>query len=302
MSFVNKLRTGQPTLSCEFLPPRNSGEWSTLYQTMGRIARLSPDFVSVTYGAGGSTREKTVDLVARIEKELEVEAVAHLTCVGHSVAEIEQILATLKGHNVHAIMALRGDAPKGADRFEAHSEGFAHACDLISLARRDLDLTIGCAFYPEKHLEAESLDSDIFYLKMKQDCGADFAASQIFFDNESFFKFRDLASKAGITMPLVAGILPATSRGQVRRISSMCGTIIPPKLQNILDLYGEGDSIKDAGIAFASEQCAELLDNGAAGIHLYTFNLSNSSVKVITALRALGHFPIPADASSAAAD
>jgi methylenetetrahydrofolate reductase (NADPH) len=299
MSFIQKLRNGEPTLSCEFFPPKNSGEWSTLYQTMGRIARLGPDFVSVTYGAGGSTREKTVDLVRRIEGELGIEAVAHLTCVGHSKSEIEQILKSLKANNVNAIMALRGDPPKGALKFEAHKEGFSHACDLISFANQDPDLTIGCAFYPEKHPEALSLDSDIKYLKLKQDCGADFAASQIFFDNDSFYRFRDQAQKAGVTLPLVAGILPATSRSQVSRIGTMCGTIIPSKLQAIVDNASEGDSIKDAGVEFAVEQCIDLLANGVVGIHLYTFNLSNSSVKVISALRSKGFFPLSESDSAA---
>jgi methylenetetrahydrofolate reductase (NADPH) len=291
MAFIDKLRLGDPTLSCEFFPPKNSGEWSTLYQTMGRIARLEPDFVSVTYGAGGSTREKTVDLVRRIEKELGIEAVAHLTCVGHSSSELAQILDALKSNGVHGLMALRGDAPRGGGGFEPHPEGFAHASDLIGFADRDPDLCIGCAFHPEKHPEADSLESDIGFLKLKQDSGADFAVSQLFFDNDSYYRYRDLAVAAGVTLPLVAGILPVTSRSQVDRISAMNGTSIPAALAEILGAAGE--DARDPGIEYALKQCADLLDHGAAGIHLYTFNLSNSSVQVINRLRKAGFFPRP---------
>lgn len=295
MAFIDKLRAGVPTLSCEFFPPKSSGEWSTLYQTMGRIARLQPDFVSVTYGAGGSTREKTVELVRRIEKELGIEAVAHLTCVGHSRNEIAAILAGLKANGVHGLMALRGDAPKGATQFEPHPEGFAHATDLISFANLDPDVCIGCAYYPEKHAEAESLDSDIAYLKMKQDAGADFAASQIFFDNGAYFRYRDMAQEKGISLPLLAGILPVTSRSQVERTASMCGTSIPRDLEEIIRLPDE--EIRDAGIEYAVKQSIELLANGVAGIHLYTFNLSNSSVPVINRLRKAGYFPRSVESS-----
>ncbi len=301
MTFLDKLRSNAPTLSCEFFPPKNSGEWSTLYQTMGRMARLQPDFVSVTYGAGGSTREKTVDLVHRIEKELGIEAVAHLTCVGHSEAELTKILGSLKRNGVHSIMALRGDAPKGAERFEAHPEGYHHASDLIELARPDSSLAIGCAYYPEKHLEADSLESDIRYLKVKQDAGADFAVSQIFFDNDSFYNYRDLAARSGVTLPLIAGILPATSRGQVERIVGMSGAKVPVKLQDVLRAAGPEDSLKEQGIEFAIQQSIDLLENGVSGIHLYTFNLSNSSVKIFDALRKRGYFPLAAPEAAAQA-
>jgi methylenetetrahydrofolate reductase (NADPH) len=289
MAFIDKLRRGEPTLSCEFFPPKNSEGWSTLYQTMGRIARLGPDFVSVTYGAGGSTREKTIDLVSRIEGELGIEAVAHLTCVGHSKAEVEHILATLKQSGIHAVMALRGDPPRGEESFTPHPDGYSHACDLISLAAREEDLCIGCAFYPEKHIEAESLESDIDYLKGKQDCGADFAVSQIFFDNAGFYRFRDQAHARGVNLPLIADILPITSRSQVNRIATMCGTVVPDDLRNLME-QSDGDDLREKGLDFAITQCADLLKNDVAGIHLCTFNMSNSSVKIIEALRKIGYF------------
>jgi methylenetetrahydrofolate reductase (NADPH) len=293
MAFIDKLLSGDPTLSCEFFPPGNSGEWSTLYQTMGRIARLRPDFVSVTYGAGGSTREKTVDLVRRIERELGIEAVAHLTCVGHSANELEQILAGLRENGVHGLMALRGDAPKGTGRFQPHPEGFGHASDLIAMASRLGGIRIGCAWYPEKHAEADSLESDVAFLKLKQDSGAQFAVSQVFFDNDSYYRCRDLAGRMGVTMPLIAGILPVTSRSQVDRIAAMCSTAIPRELKEMLD--SAGDDVKEQGIEFAVKQSTDLLNNGVGGIHLYTFNLSNSSVSVINRLRKSGFFPQAAE-------
>ncbi len=292
MAFLDKLLAGSTTLSCEFFPPKNPDQWSTLYQSMGRMARLGPDFFSVTYGAGGSTREKTVDLVHRIEKELGIEAVAHLTCVGHTKEELTAILALLKKHGVHSIMALRGDAPTGSETFEAHPDGFAHACDLISLAHSDPNLKIGCAFYPDKHLEARTLLDDIDYLKLKQDCGANFAVSQVFFDNDSYYRYRDLASARGINLPLIAGILPATSKSQVTRIAAMCGAIIPGGLRRIIDTSVD-DNIRDTGIDYAVQQSGDLLRNGVAGIHLYTFNLATSSVKVIKDLRGMGYFSLP---------
>jgi methylenetetrahydrofolate reductase (NADPH) len=289
MTFIDKLRASVPTLSCEFFPPKNFDGWSTLYQTMGRIARLAPDFFSVTYGAGGSTREKTLNLVERIESELGIEAVAHLTCVGHSVAELHQILGALRASGVHSIMALRGDPPQDTDRFSPHPSGFSHAYELITIARADPDLRIGCAFYPEKHSETSTLADDIRYLKIKQDAGADFAVSQVCFDNEAFLRFRDLARAEGVTLPLIAGILPVGSRKQLDRITSMCAASVPKSMRDLIEA-APGDDLRDEGIAYATSQRAELIENGIDGIHLYTFNQSNASVRVMENLRQRGLF------------
>jgi len=237
MTFCDKLTAGVPTLSYEFSPPQNPAGWATLYSTLGEISRHSPDFVSVTYGAGGSNRQKTVDLVSRIERELDIESVPHLTCVGHSQSEIREILTTLQSAGIHHLMALRGDAPQHDPQYRPHPDGFVHASDLIQFAKANYDFHIGCAFYPEKHPDAPHLDDDIHWLKHKQDCGAEFATSQLFFDNDIFFQFRDKAVNAGITFPLVAGILPVTSRSQLQRISELSGQDIPKKL---LDFLGEG--------------------------------------------------------------
>jgi len=255
------------------------------------MPKLAPDFVSVTYGAGGSTRERTIDLVSRVQRELDIETVPHLTCVGHSKAELEEILKLLKSSGIRTIMALRGDAPKGQSTFVAHPDGFLYASDLIKLIYDEHDFQIGCAFYPEKHPEAISLESDIEALKRKQDNGASFATSQLFFDNDVFYRFRDKAVAAGVTIPFVVGLLPVTSlpqlspNGFIRR----CGADIPSKLT---DCLGQGDAaaITSRGIDYAIAQSMDLLNHGAAGLHFYTMNRSAASAKVTTALRAQGYF------------
>ena len=291
MSFCDKLTAGVPTLSYEFSPPKNPAGWATLYSTLGEITRQAPDFVSVTYGAGGSNREKTVDLVSRIERELDIESVPHLTCVGHSKAEIRDILTTLQGAGIHHLMALRGDAPQNDAQYTPHPDGFAHASDLIEFAKANFDFHIGCAFYPEKHPDAEHIDHDIEWLRFKQECGAEFATSQLFFDNDLFYAFRDKAVQAGITFPLVAGILPVTSLSQLKRIGELSGQDIPKKL---LDFLGEGTEkeITDRGIEYATRQCRDLLEQGVAGLHLYTFNRALSAVRITKTLRAEGYFPV----------
>lgn len=291
MTFCDKLEAGVPTLSYEFSPPKNPAGWATLYSTLGEIARYAPDFVSVTYGAGGSNRQKTVDLVSRIERELDIESVPHLTCVGHSRAEIQEILTTLQAAGIRHLMALRGDAPQEDTGYRPHPEGFAHASDLIEYARASFHFHVGCAFYPEKHPDAAHLDEDIHWLRFKQDCGAAFATSQLFFDNDVFYQFRDKAEKAGVTFPLIAGILPVTSLGQLQRIGELSGQDIPKKLT---DFLGEGTEkeILERGVEYATIQCRDLVQNGVSGIHLYTFNRAVSSVRITKTLRSEGYFPV----------
>lgn len=292
MAFMDKLRDGTPTLSFEFFPPKNPDGWGTLYQTLGSISRRSPDYVTVTYGAGGSTRQKTVDLVSRIQDELGIETMAHLTCVGHSQAELGDILASLQAAGVRSIMALRGDPPHGETTFTPHPDGFAYASELIAFITQKFDFQIGCSFYPEKHLEAPTLEHDINVLKLKQDNGADFAVSQIFFDNDTFYKFRDLTAAAGVTLPLVAGILPVTSLDQLAEggICRRAGTLVPDALRAFLGT-GTKTEIVERGVEYAARQCRDLLNNGVAGVHFYTLNRSLSSLRVTELLRADGFFP-----------
>jgi methylenetetrahydrofolate reductase (NADPH) len=291
MPFIDKLRQGQPTLSYELFPPKNPAGWGTLYATLGEISRLSPDYISVTYGAGGSTRAKTVDLVARIQGELGIESMAHLTCVGHSKAEIADILGTLAASGIRNVLALRGDPPKGDKTFKPHPDGFAHASDLVGFVKGGFGFNIGCAFYPEKHMEAVSLEADLGYLKLKQDNGAQVAISQLFFDNDNFYRFRDKAHKAGVTIPLVAGIMPVVDVGQLTRFKELSGCVIPEKLVRFLEGCKPEDAVQ-RGVDFATGQCEDLLKNGIGGIHLYSLNKSHSSSRITENLRKLGHFPV----------
>jgi methylenetetrahydrofolate reductase (NADPH) len=287
MPLLENLRR-RPTLSYEFFPPKNPSGWGSLYATLAEAARQEPDFVSVTYGAGGSTRSKTVDLVGRIQSELGIEAMAHLTCVGHSREELRGILEQLWNAGIRDVLALRGDAPKGDASFRPHPEGFAHGSDLVKFIKDNFDFTVGCAFYPEKHVEARTLEEDMATLKIKQDNGADFAVSQLFFDNANFFRFRDKAAAMGITLPLVAGVLPVLDINQLPRFRELSGCVIPDSLPAFL---GEGPDVWERGVEFATAQCIELLENGVAGLHLYCLNKHPSVVKITENLRARGFFP-----------
>ncbi len=299
MTILAKLDNGTPTLSYELFPPKNTGGWATLYATMAEISKLSPDYISVTYGAGGSTRSKTIDLVSRIQDELGVETMAHLTCVGHSKAELRDILQTLADSGIRNVLALRGDPPKGDKTFKPHPDGFAHASDLIKFIRAEFALQIGCAFYPEKHMEASDPDTDIDYLKLKQDNGARFTISQMFFDNENFYRFRDKCAAKGVTMPLVAGIMPVLSLGQLARFKELSGCLIPDSMVAFLGA-GKPEEVTQRGVEFATAQCLDLLKNGIAGIHLYSLNQSHSSARITENLRKLGHFQVTPEPAKAA--
>jgi methylenetetrahydrofolate reductase (NADPH) len=273
MPFIDKLLTGVPTLSYEVFPPKNPSEWSALYDTLGHISKLSPDFISVTYRGGVSTRTRTVELVGRIERELEIETAAHLTCITHTEVELREILTELQNIGIRSIIALRGDRPK-----KYVPSGLEHAVDLIKIAKSGFDFNIACAFYPEKHPDAATIEDDIFYLKMKQDAGATYAISQFFFDNETFYRFRELAVASGVTIPLIAGIMPVSNLSQLRRFKELSGTDIPATL---LDCLGEDDgSVAERGVEFGVRQCQDLLSNGVAGIHLYTLNKSGSTRQI----------------------
>ncbi len=291
MTLIEKLRAGTPTLSFELFPPKNPAGWGTLYSTLGEISKLASDYISVTYGAGGTTRQKTVELVARIQGELGIESMAHLTCVGHSRDEIGDILSSLEKSGIQNVLALRGDPPKGDSRFKPHPDGFGHASDLISFIRQNSNLQIGCAFYPEKHMEAASLDQDLAFLKLKQDQGAQFAISQLFFDNENFYRFRDKAAGLGIHLPLVAGIMPVLEVKQLDRFKELSGCVIPPRLVEFLNNGSEADVV-NRGVEFATMQCEDLLKNGIAGIHFYSLNRAHSSARITENLRARGYFSV----------
>ncbi len=290
MIFFDKLQTRTPTISFEFFPPKTPEGWAKLYATISETARLNVDFVSVTYGAGGSTRENTVDLVASLQNNLAIHAMAHLTCLGHSQVDLAKLLDRLLAKNVPAIMALRGDPPQGEATFRPHPYGFAHASDLIGFIKDGWPaFKIGCAAYPEGHPESfaagerHTPDRDIAFLKLKQDNGADFAVTQLFFDNAVYEAFVTKARAAGVTIPLLPGIMPMSSAKQIERFISLSGCSIPETLRQA----AAAEDVAEAGFQFALNQCRDLLTRGAPGIHLYTLNQSALSGRLLAALRDL---------------
>jgi methylenetetrahydrofolate reductase (NADPH) len=287
MNATQKLAAHLPTLSCEYFPPRNPAGWSALYATLATAHEIGLDFVSVTYGAGGSTRQKTLSLVERIQNELNIDTMAHLTCAGHSRDELSNILTELQATGIPAVMALRGDPPRGSQDFVPHQDGFHHGSDLIAFIERHFNFKIGCACYPEGHPESANVQQDITYLKLKQDSGADFAVTQLFFDNDYFFRFRDAARRAGVTIPIIAGLMPVTSVSQFERFKSLSGCTIPGRLVTYLQVDNTEEVVK-RGIEYGLAQSEELLEGGVDGIHLYTLNKSHSSAAIIAALRANG--------------
>lgn len=292
MTIRELLATRTPTLSYELFPPRTPAAEETLAQTMDMLAATKPDFMSITYGASGSTRSTSREVVHRLAVAHTIPPLAHLTCVDQSRAELIAVIESYLADGVRDFLALRGDPPKGDAAFRPHPDGFAHASDLIAFIKKDFGFTVGCAFYPEKHVEAPSPEADMQALKLKQDNGADFAVSQLFFDNANFLRFREKAVAMGITLPLVAGIMPVLDLKQLPRFEELSGCVIPADLPVFL---AQGDVIA-RGIEYATRQCDELLRNGIAGLHLYCLNKHASVTRITENLRALGHFPAPVTA------
>ncbi|ATX81136.1 5,10-methylenetetrahydrofolate reductase (NAD(P)) [Mariprofundus ferrinatatus] len=277
----------KPLFSCEFFPPKTDKGEENLWNCLRELQAVNPAYVSVTYGAGGTTQDRTKGIVTRIKDETGLSPVAHLTCVGATKEQLGELLADYQAAGIQNILALRGDAPEGMDRFEAVAGGFSHATDLIAFLREQGDFSIACATYPEGHPESKGgVRDDIRYLKMKQDNGADCAITQYFFDNEAFFRFRDSCDAAGITMPIIPGIMPIGNFDQIVRFSSMCGATIPAWLHEQMSPISDNpDAVAGLGIELAVKQCAELLENGAPGLHIYTLNKSAASIAIHERIR-----------------
>ena len=262
---------GRTVFSCEIFPPKKTSPVDTIYKTLDGLKDIQFDFISVTYGAGGSSvvNQTTQEIVSIIQNQYHIPAMAHLTCVAAGKAEADAILAQLKKDGVENILALRGDVnpdyPPKTD--------FTHASDLVTYIREHGDFGISAACYPEGHLESPDLVSDILNLKKKVDAGAQHLVSQLFFDNEDFFRFLERCRLAGITVPIEAGIMPVTSKSSIQRMVSLCGASIPRKLARILARYGDHpQALREAGIAYAIDQISDLIAGGVDGIHLYTMN------------------------------
>jgi methylenetetrahydrofolate reductase (NADH) len=286
MRIEELFRRGRPVVSFEFFPPKSPEAEKRLVEAIEKLRPLEPAFVSVTYGAGGSTREKTVELVGRIRRQWSIEAMAHLTCVGATTAELEAVLGRLAGQGVENVLALRGDPPKGETAFTATAGGLRFASELAALVARNGRFCVGGACYPEGHVECRDLAVGVRHLKQKVDAGAKFLITQLFFEPKVYFDFVALARGAGITVPIVPGIMPVTNVEQLERFTSMCGGSIPPELKIRLErVRDDPQVVMNVGIDHATAQCAELLRGGAPGIHFYTLNQSPSARAVFENLR-----------------
>jgi methylenetetrahydrofolate reductase (NADPH) len=275
-----------PVFSFEFFPPKTELGERNLEAALEELRTLNPAFVSVTYGAGGSTREKTIEIVKRIREHHGLEAMAHFTCVGAAVPELHATLAEMEGAGIHNVLALRGDPPAGQEVWSKTDGGLEYASELVELIADGYPFAIGAACFPETHIHAESAEADLEHLAEKVAAGVDFLITNLFFDNDSYFDFLARARAAGIMVPIIPGIMPITRPGQVERMAEMSGASIPEGLRRELEARGEdGESVLDFGVAFATLQCAELLAAGAPGIHFYTLNRSPATRAILGALR-----------------
>lgn len=266
-----------PTFSIEFFPPKTEKGDESLFQEIAALKALHPAFCSVTYGAGGSTRARTVDLVDRIHRECGLEVMCHLTVVGQSKAEVRSVLTRLKEMKIENIIALGGDPPLGVEEWRPHPDGFHHSIELVQEALSHDWFSIAVAGFPEVHPRAESREADLEYLKRKVDAGADVVITQLFFDNEDFYRYAEDLGKRGVRVPIVPGLLPILSAAQVRRFVSLCGSKIPRELERRLaQVENDGEGAAQLGIDYAARQCQGLLAFGAPGIHFYSLNKSRS--------------------------
>lgn len=286
MRIVDRLSSGFPVFSFEFFPPKTPEGHAKLWETLQDLRSVQPTFVSVTWGAGGSTRAHTVELTRRIKAELGIEAMAHLTCTGASAGDLGEVLDSLDEARVHNVLALRGDPPKGADRFERPAGGFGFANELVEYVKKRDRFCVGAACYPEGHVESSSRYEDLHNLKRKVDAGAEFLITQLFFDNRVYFDFVDRARAAGINVPIIPGLMPITNVDQIRRFTQMCGATIPgPLLEALEKRRSEPERVQELGVAHATIQALGLIQGGAPGVHFYTLNKSTASREIMTALR-----------------
>ena len=281
------LEDTHPCFSFEFFPPKTSEGEANLRTALEELKKDEPAFVSVTYGAGGSTRGRTISIVKWIKQELGIEAMAHFTCVGATVEQLQQTLDEIRDAGIDNVLALRGDPPQGESEWTKTEGGLEYSTQLIDLIRGGYEFSVGAACFPEVHLDAESPESDLRFAREKQDAGASFLITQLFFDNRYYFDFVERAREAGITVPIIPGIMPVTNYGQIKRMSEMCGATFPEKYEAELEARRDDpDATADLGVAYATLQCADLLSRGAPGIHFYTLNRSPATRAILAALRA----------------
>jgi methylenetetrahydrofolate reductase (NADPH) len=287
MRIADLLERQRPVFSFEFFPPKTDEGHQTLRNTLEILKDDQPNFVSVTYGAGGTTRNTTVEITKTIKRDFGIEAMAHLSCVGEPRKRLEEILEEIQSSGIQNVLALRGDPPRGETTWTPYPGGLSYSVELIRLIKDNFDFCVGAAGFPEVHLDAPDRASDLGYAKAKIDAGADFLITQLFFDNEAYFDYVEDARGVGIEVPIVPGIMPITNYGQIHRFTDMCGATIPEDLER--QLTGRADdpeAVAELGVAYATLQCSDLLARGAPGIHFYTLNRSPATRAILAALRA----------------
>jgi methylenetetrahydrofolate reductase (NADPH) len=287
MRIAQILEQQRPVFSFEFFPPKTDEGRQTLSATLEVLRDDAPDYVSMTYGAGGATRNSTVELTRWIQQDLGIEAMAHLSCVGEPTERLVEILEEVQAAGVDNVLALRGDPPRGETEWRPHPGGLHYSVELIRLIRERFDFCVGAACFPEVHPDAPDRESDLGYACAKQEAGAGFLITQLFFDNELYFEFVEDARAAGVSVPIVPGIMPITNYGQIKRFTEMCGASIPEELERELNgRAGDPEAVAELGVAYATLQCSDLLARGAPGIHFYTLNRSPATRAILAAVRA----------------
>jgi methylenetetrahydrofolate reductase (NADPH) len=276
----------EPVFSFEFFPPKTEEGEQNLFSALGELRALEPAFVSVTYGAGGGTSKKTIEVIQRIQRDFGLEAMAHFTCVGATVEELRATLDQMREVGIENVLALRGDPPEGSEEWRPTEGGLSYSRELVELIDEHYDFAIGGACFPETHIHALDSDSDLRFLRDKVDAGARFLVTQLFFDNRAYFEFVERARAIGIEVPIIPGVMPIQNFAQIARITSMIGADLPAGLRAALEAReGSPEAVRDLGVAFATLQCAELLRGGAPGIHFYTMNRSPATRAILAALK-----------------
>lgn len=288
MNIKEKFEEKTPLISLEVFPPKAHFPIDTIYNTIDELYTLNPDFMSVTYGAGGGTKDRTVEISSYIQNKYNLTSIAHVTCISSTKDEVDNILSSLKENKIKNVLALRGDYPKDYVPGSLPPDSYKNSVELIEYFKDKSDLCIGAACYPEKHPDAKNLDADIDFLKRKMDAGADFLVTQMFFDNEVFYDFYDKAKKKGINIPIATGIMPILNKRQIKTIVNLTGNSIPKKFKRLLERYeDQPEALEEAGMSYAISQIIDLLSWGVEGIHIYTMNKPSTARKILSSITAI---------------
>lgn len=287
---IRQILDSKRTLSFEFFPPADDAGVKRLFDTIDTLKTYDPDFVSITYGAGGSTQAMTVEMSVRAQRESGLTVMAHITCADQTSEFVDEVLRRLEAEGIENMIALRGDPPRGQSELVAVDGGFDHASDLIDHIKRGFGFGLAASAYPEGHPESADLESDLKYTRLKVDQGAEFLITQLFYGNDDYYSFVDRAKNAGIRVPIIPGLMPILSAPQIRRITGMCGASVPAELDRLLEKHGaDNKAVRQIGIEHTTRQASDLLDHGAPGVHFYVLNRRYSMTRILENLRESGH-------------